>query len=135
MATIEDDIIAAGAEILWVLEAGPEREAGTAVLCDWVMDELGSEGQGWCVGDAETEPRPGAFDRAPFSVDRGFEMIVDAGTMEIVFASSHGSGSGDDNLEPGVLLEEVRRAAHLAAARSTSPTSRTGRGETGRASR
>lgn len=111
MAAIEDDIAEAGAEIIWVLEKGPAFEDGTAALCADVMDELGSEDQGWCVGDAQTEPQAGTFDESPFSLDRGFEMIVHRATMEIVFASSHGSVPGNENLSPEEILAAVQEAA------------------------
>ncbi len=110
VAELEDDIVAAGAEIIWVLEATQNNTPGTAELCMDVMDGIGSEDQGWCVGDGETEPTPGAFDDSPFSVNRGFDMIVPRSTMEVVWTSSHGSPSGNDNLEGQDVLDAVREA-------------------------
>ena len=106
---MEDEIIAAGAQIVWVLEQGPFLQPGTAELCDEVMDELGSGDVGLCVGDAETEPVAGTFDDSPFSVSRGFDIIVPRTTMEILWTSSHGTPSGNDNLEGTDVLEAVRQ--------------------------
>ncbi len=110
MAEVEDEIVGAGAQIVWVLEQDPGGTPGTADLCTGVMDALGSEDQGLCVGDAQTEPTPGAFDASPFSVYRGFDMIVPRSTMQIVWTSSHGSPSGNENLDGGAVLEAVEAA-------------------------
>lgn len=110
MAEVEDEIVAAGAQIVWVLEQDPSFQPGTADLCAEVMDALGSEDQGWCVGDAQTEPVPGTFDESPFSVGRGFDLIVPRSTMEIVWTSSHGTPSGNENLDGATVLEAVEAA-------------------------
>jgi hypothetical protein len=101
-------MVAEGAEIVWVLEQGPRFEAGTAELCDEVMDTLGDPAVGWCVGDAETEPTASAFDDSPFSVNRGFDMIVPRATMEVAYSTSHGTGGGNDNLSGQDVLEALR---------------------------
>jgi len=107
VAAIDDDFHAAGAEIIWVLEQGPVFEDGTAATCYDTMLTLGAD-QGWCVGDDETDaPYADAFDTSPFSVYRGFEIIVRRSTMTIEFASSHGSPYGNDNLTAQELLAEV----------------------------
>ena len=108
MATVEEQILETGTQIVWVLEQGPSLEPGTAALCDEVMDELGSSA-GLCVGDAETEPVAGTFDDSPFSVSRGFDIIVPRATMEILWTSSHGTPSGNDNLEGEDVLDAVRQ--------------------------
>ncbi|MCB9686668.1 MAG: hypothetical protein H6738_23665 [Alphaproteobacteria bacterium] len=110
MAEVEDEIVAEGAEIIWVLEQDQSLNDGTVDLCLSVMDALGSLDQGWCVGDGETQPVPGTFDDSPFSVYRGFDMIVPRSTMEIVWTSSHGSPSGNENLEGADVVEAVRAA-------------------------
>ena len=79
------------------------------------MDELGSPSVGWCVGDDETNPVAGTFDDSPFSIGRGFDMIVPKRTMEIVYTTSHGTPSGNENLSGEDVLEAVRE--HLAELR------------------
>lgn len=108
MAEVDDEIRAAGAEIVWVLEADSRFTPGTADLCVDVMGVLGDPDRGWCVGDSQTEPVAGTFDDSPFSVARGFDMIVPRDTMEILWTSSHGSPSGNDNLDGRGVLEAVR---------------------------
>jgi hypothetical protein len=110
VAEVEDEIVAAGAEIIWVLEQDPSFEPGTANRCMETMDALGSKDQGWCVGDEQTEPVAGTFDDSPFSVARGFDMIVPRSTMEIVWTSSHGTPSGNENLEGEDVLAAVQEA-------------------------
>lgn len=111
MAELDDEIRDAGAAILWVLEADSGGTAGTADLCGEVMDVLGDPDQGWCVGDAQTEPAPGTFDQSPFSVYRGFDMIVPRDTMEILWTSSHGTPAGNDNIDGQDVLDAVREIA------------------------
>ena len=107
MASVEDDIVAAGAEIIWVLEFDNSFQPGTAALCMDVMDGLGSEDQGFCVGDSQTEPEAGSFDDSPFSQGRGFDMIVPRKTMEIAWASNHGTPDGNENLDGAQVLQAV----------------------------
>lgn len=113
MAEFADDIVAEGAEIIWVLEQDPSGTPGTAELCMEVMDELSAPSQGFCVGDAQTEPVPGVFDASPFSIERGFDMIVSRSTMEILWTSSHGSPSGNENLDGSDILAKVQEALSL----------------------
>lgn len=108
MAAVAEDIVAEGAEIIWVLEADQTVTPGTAESCMDVMDVLGDPAVGWCVGDGETEPVAGTFDDSPFSLYRGFDMFVPRTTMEIAFSSSHGSPAGNENLTGEELLEELR---------------------------
>ncbi|HHO49883.1 MAG TPA: hypothetical protein ENK18_03195 [Deltaproteobacteria bacterium] len=107
---MEDEIVAAGAQIIWVLEADVRQTPGTAELCMAAMDGFGSLDQGWCVGDGQTEPVPGTFDNSPFSQYRGFDIIVHRETMEIVWSSSHGSPSGNENLDGDGVLAAVVEA-------------------------
>lgn len=107
MAEVEDEIADAGAAILWVLEESASLEPGTADLCMEALDQLGDPSTGWCVGDGQTEPETGVFDDSPFSVYRGFDMIVPRSTMEIVWASSHGSPSGNDNVNGAAIVSAI----------------------------
>ncbi len=110
MVAVESDIIAAGAQIIWVLEQGPQFQDGTATECFALMEELGAT-QGWCVGDDQTKPDADVWDESEFSVGRGFDLIVPRSTMEIVFSSSHGTPMGNDNLSGEEILAEVQRVA------------------------
>ena len=74
------------------------------------MDFLGSD-NGWCVGDSETEPEPGTFDNSPFSVERGFDIIVTRSDMRIGYATSHGTPSGNENVDGEDILAEVQSLA------------------------
>jgi hypothetical protein len=109
VAQVEEDIIAAGAEIIWVLEATSFGQPGTAEDCRAFVNQRGSD-KGYCVGDADTEPEPGTFDDSPFSVARGFDMIVRRSDMRIVFESSHGTPAGNENLTGAEILAEVEAA-------------------------
>ncbi len=102
------DIEAAGARIVWVLEDDITGASGTADTCDASMTELGVGAIGLCVGDGQTEPFPDTFDDSPFSVGRGFDLLVVRETMEIVWSSSHGSPSGNDNPTGDEVLDRVR---------------------------
>ena len=107
MAAVEDDIVAAGAEIIWVLEQDQRLNPGTASRCRDDLQALGA-GTGWCVGDSETQPEAGVFDESPFSVARGFDIIVPRSTMRIAYETSHGTPSGNDNLTGADVLAKVR---------------------------
>ena len=99
--------MAAGAEIIWVLEQDSDFQPGTAKLCMEAMDVLGSQDKGWCVGDEQTMPVSGTFDDSPFSVNRGFDIIVPTSTMVVEWNSSHGTPSGNDNLTGDDVLAAV----------------------------
>lgn len=105
---MERDIVEAGAQIIWVLEENSSGQIGTAKDCRRFMDGKDSS-EGWCVGDGQTVPTPSTFDDSPLGLSRGFDMIVDRETMQVVFTSTHGSGSNDMNLNGEELLAEVRR--------------------------
>lgn len=107
MAQVEQDIIDAGAQIIWVLEQNTSQNIGTAADCRSYMDGKGST-QGWCVGDGMTSPVPGTFDDSPFSIARGFDMIVVRETMTVAFSSNHGTTAGNENLTGAELLAEVQ---------------------------
>jgi hypothetical protein len=108
VADIEDDIVDSRAQIIWVLEQDPQGAPGTADSCTSTMDQLGAKDQGFCVGDSQTMPEPGTFDDSPFSVARGFDMIVPRSSMQIVWSTSHGTPSGNDNLDGEDVLAKVR---------------------------
>ena len=108
MVDVEDELTAAGAQIIWVLEQGPRFEDGTAAVCATTMEELGAT-QGWCVGDDQTKPDADVFDTSEFSDGRGFDLIVPRSTMQIVFSTSHGTPSGNENLTGEEVLAEVKR--------------------------
>ena len=107
MAEKDDEIQAAGARIIWVLEQDRFGGAGTAQSCRTIMDERGSD-QGWCVGDDETQPEPDVFDNSPFSQGRGFDIIVTRHDMRIAFSTNHGTPQGNENLSGDDILAEVR---------------------------
>lgn len=118
MVGVADDITALGAEIIWVLERTASNQPGTAANCVTFMNAVGGgTSKGWCVGDSQSatttpavsmDPTPYVFDNSPFSIGRGFDMIVDANTMEILFSSSHGSPTGNQNLTGADILAEVQ---------------------------
>lgn len=110
MVAVEDEIVDAGAEIIWVLERGPFLEEGTAELCMETMDVLDDPQQGWCVGDQETQPEPQTFDNSPFSEGRGFDIVVPRSTMEVVFTTNHGTPQGNENLDGEAVLQAVKDA-------------------------
>ena len=91
-----------------MLEQDHTLEPGTAALCMEVMDVLGSEDRGWCVGDSQTSPKAGTFDDSPFSINRGFDIIVPRSTMSIEFSTSHGTPQGNENLDGDEILAAVQ---------------------------
>ena len=107
---VEQDILALGAQIIWVLEANSFLQPGTAEECRNFMDAQGSE-TGWCVGDGQTIPTPGTFDNSPFSQGRGFDIIVPRSTMEIVYSTNHGTPGGNENITGEELLAEIAAVA------------------------
>lgn len=114
VADYEEDIIAAGGQLIWVLEQTALGQPGTATACRDTADFVGSD-DGWCVGDGQTQPTPGVWDNSPLANNRGFDVIVERSTMEIVYVTTHGTGSDDENTDGADLLAEVEAA--VAAAR------------------
>ncbi|MCA9567888.1 MAG: hypothetical protein KC656_08600 [Myxococcales bacterium] len=109
MVGVADDIVAAGAEIIWVMERTASNAPGTAVNCQTFMSTVGGgTDKGWCVGDSETLPTAYTFDNSPFSLYRGFDMIVTKNDMVIQFSSSHGSPAGNENMTGAEMLAEVQ---------------------------
>ncbi|MCO4773123.1 MAG: hypothetical protein KDA24_24020 [Deltaproteobacteria bacterium] len=95
------------------MEANQIGQPGTAEGCRDFMDGRGSEA-GWCVGDGQTEPEPGVWDDSPFSVGRGFDIIVPTHSMEIVFTTNHGTPGGNENLTGDEVLDAVIDAVETA---------------------
>jgi hypothetical protein len=103
-------ILAENIEIIWVLEADTSFQPGTAQACRTFMNAPQRDSdQGWCVGDGQTMPTAGVFDDSPFSIARGFDMLVERSTMRILYTTSHGTPQGNDNLTGAELLAELRR--------------------------
>lgn len=71
------------------------------------MDDEGSS-LGWCVGDSRTQPTPGTFDTSPFSIGRGFDIIVPRDTMTIEYTTNHGTPSGNENPTGADVLQALR---------------------------
>ncbi|MEN0061094.1 MAG: hypothetical protein AAGA48_03035 [Myxococcota bacterium] len=109
---IEDEIVAAGAEIIWI----DQGNGATAQECYERFQNQDST-KGWCVGDGETLPVAGTFDNSPLAVNRGFDIIVDRRSMTIVWDSSHGSTAGNDNPSAQDVLEAVQAAVAQSRAR------------------
>ena len=107
MAQSEEAILAEGVQIIWVLEADIQQTPGTSISCRNFVNGQGSD-KGLCAGDGETAPVSGVFDGSPFSVGRGFDMLVRRSDMEIVFEFSHGSPGGNDNKTGAQLLAEIQ---------------------------
>lgn len=107
MAQVEEQIIAEGVELIWLLEEDSAFRAGTAQSCRTFMNQRGSN-NGWCVGDGETMPTAGVFDNSSFSIARGFDMVVRRSDMRILWTSSHGTPAGNENLTGQEVLDQIR---------------------------
>jgi hypothetical protein len=106
-AQIEEDILAEGVQIIWILEVDSGGRAGTAESCRAFMDARGSD-KGICVGDGETMPNPGVWDRSPFAIGRGFDIMVRRSDMKIGWVSTHGTPGGNENLTQQELLQAIQ---------------------------
>ena len=53
-------------------------------------------------------PTAGVFDNSPFAVGRGFDILVRRSDMRILWVSTHGTPTGNDNLTGQQVLEEIR---------------------------
>lgn len=109
MAQIEEDLLAENVEIIWVLEQDTSFVDGTAQACRTFVNGRGSD-KGWCVGDGQTLPTAGEFDDSPFSVARGFDMLVRKSDMKIIWTTNHGTPGGNENLSSAELLAAIRQA-------------------------
>ncbi len=109
MANKADEIIAAGAQIIWVLEYTGQFDDGTAETCYTFMSSKQTT-RGICVGDSETQPNPLTFWNSPFSAQRGIDVIVDPRRMNVVFTAGHGTTAGNENLNGDDILAAVEEA-------------------------
>ena len=110
---VEEEIIEAGAQLIWMLEEDAQFQGGTATACRSHVNGLGSS-QGLCLGDGQTMPEPEVFDRSQLAVGRGFDMIVERKSMRIVYSSA---GGAERRLIQGPqLLDTVRRMVEAARA-------------------
>jgi hypothetical protein len=107
---VEQQIVDAGAQIIWVLEQDSFLQPGTPEGCRNFVDAQGSN-LGWCVGDAQTMPVPGTFDNSPFSIARGFDIVVVRETMKIVYSTNHGTTNGNENITGEELLAQIQAIA------------------------
>jgi hypothetical protein len=105
---VEQQILDAGAEIVWVLQTDAFLELGTAQGCRDLVNALGST-HGWCVGDADTQPMPGTFNESPFGMGRGFDIIVPRSTMVIEYTSY--TGPSQDEITGEELLARIQEIA------------------------
>lgn len=108
MAAVEDEILAEGVQIVWVIEQVNFTTAGLYEHCAEFNEEVSGSTAGWCVGDGETMPEAGVFDDSPFSDRRGFDILVDRSNMEVVLTTAHGTPNGNDNITGEELLAEIR---------------------------
>ena len=108
MAQVEQQIIAAGAQLIWVLEQDSSFQPGTAAECRSFVRSQGSTAGLW-VGDGETQPTARVWDRSPFARGRGIDLILRRSDMKVLWVSSHGTPQGNENLTGTQVLEQVRR--------------------------
>lgn len=107
MATVEEDILAAGGYIIWVQQLQVNNQPGTAQNC--AQNRMAdSSDKGMCVGDGETEPTAGTWNRSPFRQGRGTDVIVRTSDMRIVHGGPHGTPTRNDDLTGQEILELVR---------------------------
>ena len=106
MVASEERIINAGAQIIWVLEADGLGIPGTMQSCADFMTDKGST-HGWCVGDGQTSPDKGEWDTSPFSIGRGFDIIVPRASMSIEYTTNHGTPSGNENISGADVAAKV----------------------------
>lgn len=104
---VEEEILNAGAMIIWVQQQQVNSRPGTAENCAQLRMSDGSD-KGICVGDGTTQPTPGVWDSSPFRVGRGTDVIVRKSDMRIMFAAPHGTPTRNDDLTGAELLQEVR---------------------------
>ncbi|MEL7369381.1 MAG: hypothetical protein AAFN74_10745 [Myxococcota bacterium] len=107
MALVEEDILAEGAQIIWVLQADARSSPGTAESCRQFMLSRGSD-KGICVGDGQTQPTAGVFDNSPFAERRGYDVLMRRSEMKVLWVSTHGTTAGNENLSGQEVLEIIR---------------------------
>ena len=107
MAQVEEQIINEGTQLIWVMTEFSDGTPGTADNCRDFMANRGSN-NGLCVGDSETMPTAFVFRASPFALGRGIDLVVRRSDMKVVFASDHGTPTGNQNLTGAQLLEALR---------------------------
>ncbi len=113
MAQVEEQFVAAGAQIIWVLQQDSSVQQGTAMSCrDFMNANPRNSDAGWCVGDGETTGQMTPSDRtwtdSPLALGRGYDLIVSRRDMVIRDAPTHGTPSGNENLTGAELLARVQ---------------------------
>ena len=107
MAQTEETFLNEGIQIIWVLVQDRSFRSGTAVRCRSTFNQFGSD-KGLCVGDDESRPI-NIFDDSPFARGRGIDLVVRRRDMKVLFATGHGTPSGNTNLTGTQLLNEIRQ--------------------------
>ena len=113
MAQVEEQFVAAGAQIIWVLQQDSRFAPGTAMSCREFMNGAPRDSdQGWCVGDGQTMgqsvPSDSTWTESPLALGRGYDLIVSRRDMVIRDAPTHGTPGGNDNLTGEELLARVQ---------------------------
>jgi len=106
---IEDQYIAEGAQVIWMLQTPANFQTADGVAAqDYAEDTVNSD-VGIRVGDDDTLPNAGAFRDSSFiTSNRGFVMIVRKRDMQIVFEETTGNAR---EISAEELLDEVRNVA------------------------
>ena len=104
MRDLEDQFIAADAQIIWMLQENQSAQLATSQDTEnFFSSDPNTSDVGIRVGDAETLPVAGVFEASPFiESDRGFGMVVRKSDMRIIFAEFHGN---ERNLTAQDLLD------------------------------
>lgn len=106
MRDLEAEYIAAGAQVIWMLQETTGFQPATSAQTHEFYESSIASDVGLRVGDAETQPIAGAFENSPFiDTDRGFVMIVRKRDMKIVYENTHGN---ERTLNGQTLLDAVR---------------------------
>ena len=59
------------------------------------------------LGDGHPRRRHHRWDDSPFSVGRGFDIVVLRTTMTVEFITNHGPPTGNDNIDGDAVLEAI----------------------------
>lgn len=107
VATVEEDIINEGAQLIWVFIQDARSRPGTPDSCRAFVNNQGSD-NGICVADPDTMPTANVFRNSPFAQGRGIDLIVRRSDMQVVFTAGHGTPRGNENLTGMDVLNELR---------------------------
>lgn len=110
---MEEEFVAAGAQIIWVLLQDRNVQQGTAMSCrEFLNSSPRNSDGGWCVGDGQTMNQPMPSDTtwsdSPIAIGRGYDLIVSRRDMVVRDAPTHGTPGGNENLTGSELLERVQ---------------------------